>query len=209
MASPEPADRIAELETELKQCQAKIKELTAERDEAVALVDRMREHTEDHNRLIEQWIEVFEMQQDDRGTWVFDPSQSKLWDEYETLLIEHNKVIQDWNKFTRKYIAVVKPRPVGRPLAASAAQQADVLKRRKAKQSLRTIAAATSLSLRTVQTIVAQKKRTNEVRRKEYARHRAAAYRTRKKGRDRLPQAINEQLKIGAALVKAAKGLGR
>ena len=52
----ETADRIAELEAELKQRDAKIKELTTERDEAQVLVDRMREQVEDSNGLIEQWI---------------------------------------------------------------------------------------------------------------------------------------------------------
>ena len=44
---------------------------------------------------------------------------------------------------------------------------------------------------------------------KAFDRLRAADYRARKKGRDRLPQQINEQLKTGAKLVRAAKGLGR
>ena len=201
----ETADRIAEL----KQRDARIKELTTERDEAQELVDRMREQVEDSNGLIEQWIEVFEMQQGEQGKWLFDPEQSKLWDEHFALFKQHQDLIRQWNKQARKYNAIVDPRPVGRPLVASTAQQAEVLKRRKARESLRAIAAATSLSLRTVRTIVAQKKRTNEMRRKEFNRHRAAAYRVRKRSRDRLPQQINEQLETGADLVKAAKGLGR
>ena len=55
-------------------------ELTTERDEANELVDQMREHLDDYDRLIEQWIEVFEMQQDEHGKWPFDPSQSELWE---------------------------------------------------------------------------------------------------------------------------------
>ena len=46
-------------------------------------------------------------------------------------------------------------------------------------------------------------------RRKEFDRLRAAAFRVRKKSRARLPDAIGEQVKTGAELVKAAKGLGR
>jgi hypothetical protein len=40
-------------------------------------------------------------------------------------------------------------------------------------------------------------------------RFRAARYRARKAARDRLPQAIEERQQSGAALTKAAKGLGR
>src|SRR6516164_2969790 len=212
----ELAERITEMEAELKQREAKLKELTTERDEAYELVDRMREHTEDHNRLIEQWIEVFEMRQDEHGSWVFDPNQSELWEQHDALLTEHQKLTRKWNRFVGEYNAVISSRERGRPLAASKGQQAAVLKRHEAKESLRAIAAATSVSLRTVRTIIEKaenrgraSKRTNEVRRKEFARLRAAAYRARLKGRDRLPQTINEQLKTGAALVKAAKGLGR
>src|SRR6516165_6592311 len=66
-APMEAADRIAELEAELKQRDAKIKELTTERDEAQELVDRMREHVADADRMIEQWIEAFDMMQDEKG----------------------------------------------------------------------------------------------------------------------------------------------
>jgi hypothetical protein len=205
----ELADRVAELEAEVKQRDAKIKQLTTERDEAYEIADRMREHTEDHNRLIEQWIEVFDMQQNEHGVWIFDWDQSTLWDEHLALLKQHQDLVGQWNKMIRRYNAAIAPRPVGRPLAASTTQQANVLKRHKAKQSLRQIADAESLSLRTVRSIIKQKKRTNEKRRKEFDRLRAAAYRARKKTRDRLPRQISEQLETGAALVKAAKGLGR
>ena len=212
----EPAERIAELEAELRQRDTKIKQLTSERDEAQELVDRMREHTEDHNRIIEEWIEVFRMQEKEHGVWIFDSSQSELWDEYDALWSEHQKLLREWNKFVGEDNVTVSPRERGWPIAASAAQQADVRKRRKAGASLRQIASATSLSLRTVCTIVEKtngrdrtNKRTNEVRRQAFDRLRAADYRARKKGRDRLPQQINEQLKTGAKLVRAAKGLGR
>ena len=136
----EPAERIAELEAELRQRDTKIKQLTSERDEAQELVDRMREHTEDHNRIIEEWIEVFRMQEKEHGVWIFDSSQSELWDEYDALWSEHQRLLREWNKFVGEYNATVSPRERGRPIAASAAQQADVRKRRKAGASLREIA---------------------------------------------------------------------
>jgi hypothetical protein len=213
MQSPmDTADRIAEL----KHRDAKIKELTAERDAAQELVNQMREQVEDANQLIEQWIEAFHMTQNEKGLWCMDREQSEFFQHYDVLWSENHRLIRQWNKFVGEYNAVVSPRERGRPLAASKAQQADVLKRHKARASLRAIAAATSLSLRTVRTIVEKaggrdrtSKRTNDVRRKEFDRLRAADYRARKKSRDRLPQQIGEQLKTGAELVKAAKGLGR
>jgi hypothetical protein len=200
---------LFELTAELKQCQTKIKELTKERDEAQKLVDEMREHTEDHDRLIDQWIEVFEMQKGESGKWIFDPGYLQWWDEDTRLHGEYMKLIKDWNKFVTRYNATVNPKPIGRPLAASEAQQKDVLKRRKAGASLRALAEATSLSVRTVRSILAQKKRTNKLRRIEFDRQRAAAYRARLRGRNALPQQITEHLKAGAELIKAAKGIGR
>jgi hypothetical protein len=165
--------------------------------------------TEDHDRLIEQWIDVFEMPQDEHGTWIFDRQQSKLWEAYNDLLKRHRALVGRWNKFVTQYNATVNPRPIGRPLAASQTQQAEVLKRRKAGASLREIAAAMSLSVRTVRSILAKKQHVNKLRRMEFERLRAAAYRARLKSRERLPQLITEQLKNGATLVKTAKGLGR
>jgi hypothetical protein len=150
------------------------------------------------------------------GLWCVDREHSEFFQHYDVLWDENQRLVRQWNKFVPEYNSIVSPRERGRPLAASKAQQADVLRRHKRRASLRAIAAATSLSLRTVRTIVEKAegrgragKRTNEVRRKEFDRLRAAGYRARKKTRDRLPLAISEQLKTGAALVKAAKGLGR
>jgi hypothetical protein len=205
----DPAERIAELEAELRQRDAKIKELTTERDEALELVDRKREQVEDCGTLIDDWIAVFDMQQGENGKWLFDPAQSKLWEDHLALFKEHQDLIRQWNKFAREYNAVVRPRPRGRPRAASVEQEKTILRLRKGKTSLRAIAAVTGVSTRAVRTVLSGTQQTNALRRKEFARLRAAAYRARKAGRDRLPQAIEERQKIGAALVKAAKGLGR
>jgi hypothetical protein len=107
----------------------------------------------------------------------------------------------------------VAPRYRGRPLGASAAQRADVLKRHKAGQSLRVIARATRLLFGTVRTIVKhgdrEAQRINELRRREVDRVRAARYRARKKARDQLPAQIAELQRAGEALIKEAKGLGK
>jgi Homeodomain-like domain len=54
----------------------------------------------------------------------------------------------------KKYIALIAHRNIGRPLAASDAQRATVLKLHKAQHSLRSIAEDVNLSLRTVRTII-------------------------------------------------------
>lgn len=208
----DPAIRIADLERELEQRDDQLKELRAELDEARELVDRMREYAEDHNRLIDQWIEVFEMERDpENGLWTFEPSQSKLWDHHEKLWKAHQDLLREWNKFVPEYNARVAPRDMGRPIAASAEQQAKVRTLRKEGLSLRKTAAATNLGLGTVRSILANRarRRTNEARRKELGRQRAAAFRARKRGRDALPRQIAEVQKTGEALVKEAKGLGR
>jgi hypothetical protein len=211
----DPAVRIAELEDDLRQRDDKIKELARERDEALELVDRSREQQEDTVRLIENWAETFEMPLGDNGNWVWDPAQSELWEKHAALWTRYQSLVRRWNKFVPEYNSAVSPRERGRPLAASESQCADVLKRRKAGESLRAIGSATALSLRTVRTIVGQStrkgrsKRTNELRRQEFDRRRAAAYRARKKARARLPEQIAEAQQAGVALIKAAKGLGR
>jgi len=176
----------------------------------------MREQAEDLDRIIENWIETFDLQQDDGGVWRFDPNQTALWEAHQALRNEHEKLIRKWNKTVATFNAAIDPRDPGRPLAASSAQQAGVRKRRKAGESLRAIAKATGLSLRTVRTITEKAagtgragQRRNQYRRKELDRIRAAAFRARKKERDALPKRIAEVQQAGAALIKAAKGLGK
>jgi len=212
----EPEARVADLEAEKRQRDEKIKELREELRQALNTVDEMREHLEDGGALIDSWIEVFDMQQDDGGSWLFDKSQSALWERHKQLLDEHEKLIKDWNRFVPDYNRTVAPRQLGRPLAASDAQVKDVNRRKKAGESLRKIAMATGLTLRTVRTIVERErgedrasKRTNDIRKREYNRLRAASFRARKKARDGLPKRITEIQERGAGLVKVAKGLGK
>ena len=206
--------QIEELEADLQRRDDQIKELRKERNQARELVDEMREQIEDGNALIDSWIEVFRLEQDDDGVWRFDSRQSELWDAYAGLLERHNKLVRQWNKFVGDYNNTVAPRNSGRPLQASDAQVKEVRKLRKAGLSLRLIAGQTALGLRTVRTIVEKdqgtdrtSKRTNLLRKHEFGRLKAADYRARKKARDQLPRRINETLKRGEELVKAAKGL--
>jgi DNA invertase Pin-like site-specific DNA recombinase len=62
--------------------------------------------------------------------------------------------VRKWNKFVRQYNATVRSQAIGRPLAASEAQQRQVLALRKDGTALRAIATATGLGIRTVRTIL-------------------------------------------------------
>jgi hypothetical protein len=78
--------------------------------------------------------------------------------------------------------------------------------------SLRAIAEETSLTLRTVRTIIGRAQGTDRTTMKHLARidpdrARAASWKARKRTRDALPKQINESLKTGRELIKAAKGL--
>ena len=100
-----------------------------------------------------RWIEAFDMVQNEAGEWLWDP----FIDRHERLHDDYLALQREWNRFVPEYNAMVQPRNIGRPLAASEAQVAQVRKLRKAGRSLRSIAEEMSLSVRTVRTIVEQK----------------------------------------------------
>jgi hypothetical protein len=105
---------------------------------------------------------------------------------------------------------MIAPKALGRPLDASDAQVAHVLKLRKAKTSLRAIAEETNLSLQTVRTIVGRDQRTDRTSLRRLVRvdpDRAAetTARARKRTRAALPRRINELLKQGDGLRKEAR----
>jgi hypothetical protein len=128
-------------------------------------------------------------------------------------------VCRAFETYRRRYVVpnynaiiTASPRNVGRPLAASDAQRAQVLKLRKQGMSLRGICDETNLGLQTVRTIVDQGERRDRTTRKHLERiaiDRTAEvrWRARKRTRDSLPKRINETLANGRELVKAAKGL--
>jgi hypothetical protein len=209
MEQIDPEIRVADLESELRQRDDKIKELRDELDERNRLVDEMREYIEDHRQALENWIEVFDMHQDDAGVWRYDPRQMDLAKSYVDLCDVHNKLVGKWNKFVGIYNQKIDPQPPGRPLAASEAQIDDVLKRRKAGESLRGIAAATGLGVKTVRSVLSGSERTAKLRRAEFNRQRAAAFRARHNRAKQLEKDVTDLGKRSAALIKAAKGLGQ
>ena len=205
--------RIEELEADLRYRDDQIKELRQDNSRAFDLVAEMGEQVEAGNDLIASWIEVFKMEQDDDGLWMFKPMAAV--DDYNALHEDREKLVRQWNKFVGDYNATVAPRGLGRPLQASEAQIKEVRKLRKAGISLRGIAEQTGLGLRTVRTIVGKdagtdrtSKRTNLLRKREIDRQRAADYRAQKRTRESLPTRITETKKRGEDLIKAAKGLG-
>jgi len=199
--------RIGELDDKLKQQDRRILELKQERDELTARVEQMREQVQDADDVIGQWIEAFDMVLGDDGMWRWDAFVDAAHNVQEKYLA----LLRQWNKFVPKYNAVVAPREIGRPLAASDAQQRQVLAMRKEGKSLRAIGSKTSLSPRTVRTIIGKadgtdrtSKRTNELRRLELNRANMASYRARKRTRDALPKQITQLVKRGRELVKRA-----
>ena len=207
--------RIDELETDLRRRDETIKELRGEISDVGELLDSMRDQVEDGNSLIESWIDAFGMELLDDGNWGFVEGDFSLLDQHSDLNEKHNKLVRKWNKFVGEYNSTVAPRGIGRPLQASEAQVENVRKLRKSGHSLRAIATQAGLGLRTVRTIVEtaagtgrSSERTNQLRRREFDRLRAAEFRARKRARKELPKKISRTLKQGESLIKAAKGLG-
>jgi hypothetical protein len=209
MAKPRSKPTIGGLQDELKARDKRIEELRGETDELRDLLKRMEEQIDDDAGLIDSWIEGFGMQLTDKGTYTFDPWVDQTLD----IRDRYQELLRKWNQFVPQYNAVVVPRHrnVGRPLAASEAQQEQVLKLRKRGMSLRDIAEETSLGLRTVCTIVdkgAGSDRTTVKYLQRIDPDRAAIRRDKSMARaiKALPGQINATLKAGQDLIKEAKG---
>jgi hypothetical protein len=170
----------------------------------------MAEQVSDSNAVIERWKEAFDMTLNDKGMWTWDPFIQR----YDDLVSRYDELLHKWNRFVPQYNANVAPQPIGRPLDASSAQCAVVLKLRKAGQSFRAVADQTGLSLQTVRTIIgrdAGTDRTSARRLERIQPDKAASNRerARKRTRDALPRAMAETMEKAGKLLKNAKGLGR
>jgi hypothetical protein len=203
------APTIGVLQDELKDKDRRIEELRNEVDKLRDLLKRMEEQIEDGNSLIERWCEGFEMVLNDDGKWTDDPWVDRMLKVQE----DHQALVRKWNRFVGEYntVAAARHRNVGRPLAASDAQRDQVLKLRKAGNSLRAIAEETSLGLRTVCTIIAKGAGTDRTSVKYLQRidpDRAAILRHKSTVRviKALPRSINATLEAGRDLLKEAKG---
>ena len=204
-ATMKAADRIAELEDELKQRDRRIDELKRELDDARDLIRRLEEHVEDRSGIIDGWVEAFEMVlEGDEWSW------GPFIDRHNETVGKYAALVRKWNKFVPEYNAAVLKRNVGRPLAASEAQQADVLRRRKRGESLQYIADETNLTMRTVRTVIEKANGTDRTTGKHLERvapENMAAWKARKRTRDALPRRVNALLNDKRELLKEAKGL--
>jgi hypothetical protein len=156
----------------------------------------MREHIEDRGSVIEGWADAFELELQDDGNYSMGP----FWDRYNKHVDEFNDLVRQWNR----YADSTWQRNVGRPLAASDAQCAQVLKLHKKGMSLRGIVDETSLGFQTVRTIVSKQIGADRTTK----RHRLAldpgSKRILRAG-NAMPGQVNRLLKAGRDLVKEPK----
>jgi hypothetical protein len=204
-------DEVKVRDRRIEELRKEIVELRKEIDEQRDLITRLREHADDYANCMESWKESFGMEMTEDGAWTWKP----FWDQYDKLIDDYNALVRKWNK----YLPLInrEPRNVGRPLAASEAQVAEVRKLRKAGRSLRGIAEDTSLGLDTVRTIVGKmtggdrtaRKYRNRLERIELDRDLQTSRKRQRRVRDGLPRRARRIVEEGQALVKEAKGLGR
>jgi hypothetical protein len=200
--------RIADLARELRLKDERIAELKREIDEGRELVGRMEEHVQERDEYLESFIATFGMEQGDDGCWrweAFVTGYNANVGKFNALRDRYNKLVRAFRRFA------VPPQPVGRPVAASEAQQAQIVKHHKAGKSARWLAEEMTLSRRTVTTIIGKLDGTDRTT----AKHRQRLD-LEPKVKDwrpatmtRLPKRATEHFEKGRALLKEAKGLGR
>jgi hypothetical protein len=198
--------RIADLELELQRKDERIGELRDEVDQGRELVRRMEEHIQERDEYLESFVSTFGMELGDDNCWRWTPfitAHNELVDKFNDLIERYNKVVRDFNHYA------VVPQPVGRPIAASEAQQAQIVKHHKAGKSARWIAEEMTLSRRTVTTIIDKRDGTDRTMARR--RQRLGLESKRKDWRPaamkRLPKRATAHVEKGRELAKEAKGL--
>ncbi len=194
--------RIAELEAIIEQRDARIRELKKD-------VDSSWEAVSSAHELMHEWHQFLDEMKESYAR------DDEFWARNERHHEDADAAIALYNKFVREYnkkVAAKLPN-LGRPLAATPPVRADVLKRRKAGQSLRSIAEDTGLGLQTVRTIIDKADgvdRATLARLKRIAPDKFAAARERvnRSGRKGFPRRIDEAIKEAKASIKELKGLG-
>jgi len=176
------------------------------------LVERERQHVEDANGVIDSWIESFNMQLDDNGEYNW---QANLPEQHDLLIDKYHALLKNWNAMISEYNSVVAPKDIGRPLAASEAQIAKVLKLHAEGIPQRLIVDEVKpLGRNTIRTIIGRQYRTDRTSVKRIERlgidkTELVSAKVRKRSRDALPKRIKQTLDQGAELIREAKGLGR
>jgi len=197
--------RIADLERELKHKDERIAELKDEIDEARDLVRRMEEHVKERDEYLENFILTFGLTLGDDNCW----SNGEFIVEHNALVDKFNDLLDDYNKLVRRFNRHALVQPVGRPIAASEAQQAQIIRHHKAGKSTRWIADEMTLSRRTVTTVIDKSAGTDRTTEKHRARLGLEPKRKdwRIAARARLPKQATKHFEKGRELAKEAKGL--
>ena len=213
MAKTATTERIYQLEDELKAAKQRIEELRAERDEANAAVASFIEHYDERREIMQRWRITLGMVERD-GVWVWESDHPII--SVREMAAAYIELRRAYNRLLQLY----DPADVGRPLAASEAQVAQVLKLRKEGTPYRLIMDETGLGLQTVRTIIGREKHTDRttIKQKRKRKHmpdevldkfKLAALRANKRDFDALPKQVTKHLVAGEELLKVAKGLGK
>ena len=147
----EHTQKIVDLERELKFRDRRINELKSEIDGLRQVVRDMEEWVKERDAYLEDFITTFGLDLDNDGFYRngdFIRRHQQLFDDYNALVTRQNKLVRRFNA------NIASVQPVGRPIAASDAQQDRVLKLRRAGRSSRWIAEEIGLSRRTVTTVI-------------------------------------------------------
>ena len=147
----EHTQKIVDLERELSFRDRRINELKSEIDGLPQTVRDMEEWVEERDAYLEEFITTFGLDLDNEGFYRngdFIRRHQQLFDDYNALITRHNKLVRRFNA------NIASVQPVGRPIAASEAQQDRVLRLHKAGRSSRRIAEEMGLSRRTVTTVI-------------------------------------------------------
>ena len=154
----EHTQKIADLERELQFRDRRINELKNEIDGLRQAVREMEDWVTERDAYLEHFITTFGLELDNDGHY----RNGNFIRDHQQLFNEHNDLISRYNKLVRRFNAnIVRVQPVGRPIAASEAQQDRVLKLHKAGKSPRWIADEMGLSRRTVTTVITKSEGTD------------------------------------------------
>jgi hypothetical protein len=123
--------RIGALEDEVKAKNARIAELHAEVDEARQLVEEMRQQVITNNDIVDGWIEAFGMTLGDDGLYHWEGVVQEWEKERNELQADYDRLQSLIRPQLDFWASRQKPEP-GRPIAASASQQAAVREFRRA-----------------------------------------------------------------------------
>jgi DNA repair exonuclease SbcCD ATPase subunit len=198
--------RIADLERELRLKDERIRDLRDEVDQARDLVRRFEEQAWEHAEYLETFTTAFGMEVDDQNCWRWGQlitNYDSMIDDLTDLRQRYNALVSEFNRYA------VAPQPVGRPIAASEAQQALILKHHKAGRSSRWIAEEMTLSRRTVSTVIGKVDGTDRTSNKHRKRFGLEPKRKdwRQDAIKRLPKRVTAHFEKGRELAREAKGL--